>query len=301
VLAIIVVLVLVMNGCQPHALRFEGRRAMDHAKAQMAFGPRPVGSAANRQTSDYIAQELTRQGWQVEFQEFAEKGVAVRNVIAKKGQGPIIILGAHFDTRPLADRDPSDRSQPVPGANDGASGVAVLLELARVLDPTVFERTQIWLAFFDAEDRGGLDGWEFCVGSKHMADDLAQHPENRPEWVLVLDMIGDAEQNIYYEWTSALWLQERIWQIAADKGYQRYFIPQQRYSIIDDNSSFLRWGMPAAVVIDFDYRYWHTRDDTLDKISVDSLQRMGDVVETLLEGEPLRAGAVIGTEPSVNP
>lgn len=279
-------LLLNVVACRSAENRFEGGRALTHVEKQCALGPRPVGSEANRKASDYIGRALERNGWEVEFQEFAYRGEHLRNVIGKKGRGPLIILGTHFDTRPLADRDPADRSRPVLGANDGSSGTAVLLELARVLDRSATGQAEIWLVFFDAEDRGDVAGWPCCVGSRHMADNLGEHPEHRPEYVLVIGMVGDEDQQLYYEWNSALWLQEKLWRIAADLGYEDYFIAKHRYSITDDHTPFLQWGMTAALVTDNDYPYWHTRHDTLDKISADSLQRVGEVMETLLEGEP---------------
>ncbi len=275
-------------GCRAMQRGFSGDRALGHVRAQVEFGPRPVGSDANRQASDYIIRQLERYGWEVETQDFAYGGLPVRNVIGKKGRGPLIILGTHYDTRPLADRDPEDRSQAVPGANDGASGTAVLLELARVLDSSATDQAEIWLAFFDAEDRGNINAWPWAVGSQHMADTLLK----RPEYIVVIDMIGDADQQIYYEWTSALWLQERIWGIAAELGYEQQFIQQHRYSILSDHTPFVNRGLPAALLIDFDYPYWHTRHDTLDKVSADSLQRVGDVLQTLLEGEPFATSSL---------
>lgn len=284
-------------GCRTAEARFDGDRAFAHINRLCDLGPRPVGSEAGRRAADYIERVLADHGWEVESQEFAHQGEVLRNVIGKKGRGPLIILGTHYDTRPLADRDPVDRSRPVMGANDGGSGVGVLLELARALDESATDETEIWLAFFDGEDRGGIDGWPWCVGSRFMAKELAQHPEHRPEYVLIVDMVGDDDQRIYYEWSSALWLQERIWRVAAELGHGEHFVAKHRHTIIDDHTPFLRWGMTAALVIDFDYPYWHTCHDTLDKISVDSLQRVGDVVETLLEGEPLAAWPVDSGEP----
>lgn len=285
-------LLLGIASCRPSEESFDGKRALAHVKAQCDFGPRPVGSEANRKTSDYIGRVLERNGWQVEFQEFIHQRLPVRNVIGKKGQGPVVLLGAHFDTRPLADRDPSNRSVPVMGANDGGSGVAVLLELSRVLSERATDQAEIWLAFFDAEDRGGLNDWPWCVGSAHMADSLSEALTKRPECIIVVDMVGDEDQQIYYEWTSSLWLAEKLWSIAADLGYGEYFVPEHRHSVIDDHTPFLEWGLTAALIIDFDYPYWHTRHDTLDKISADSLQRVGDVLETLLEGEPFSASPI---------
>ncbi len=250
----------------------------------MALGPRPTGSDANRKAGDLIAQTLQRNGWRVETQEFAYNGVRVRNIIGKKGQGPVIILGAHYDTRPQADRDPTNRSQPVMGANDGGSGTAVLLELSRVLDQRATQQAEIWLAFFDAEDRGDLQGWPWSVGASRVADSLTV----RPEYVIVVDMVGDQDQRIFYEWTSSLWVLEKVWSVAARLGYGEHFIPNHRYSILDDHSPFITWGLPAAVIIDLDYPYWHTTQDTPDKISAESLQRVGLVLETMLEEQPLQ-------------
>jgi glutaminyl-peptide cyclotransferase len=281
---------------------FSGSRALQHAKAQCALGARPVGSPANRKTADYIARVLKENGWQVEFQDFSYLGVAVRNVIGKKGQGPVTILGAHFDTRPLADRDPTDRTQPVLGANDGASGVAVLLELSRVLGSGNAVQGQTWLAFFDGEDHGDLNDWPFCVGSQYMAENLSKDgqtpiPEGRPRAVLVVDMVGRPEQHFGYEWTSSLALQEKVWRVAKARGYAAYFVPEHRYAVYDDHAPFAQLGIPSAVLIGFDDPDWHTRQDTLDKISADSLQRVGVVLQTWLEGEPPAASA----DPSANP
>ncbi len=260
--------------------QFDGERAYRHVAAQVALGPRPTGSEANRQTAAYIAEHLAGLGWQVEYQDFVYRGTSGRNIIARAGQGPVVILAAHYDTRRQADRDPdpAQRGQPVLGANDGASGVAVLLELARVLRPARLPY-EVWLVFFDAEDNGGLDGWEFIVGSTYMANTL----RIRPAMVIVVDMIGDADQQIYQERTSTRALVDRIWAVAAELGYADFFIPTEKYSIIDDHTPFLRLGIPAADLIDFDYPYWHTTQDTLDKVSPASLERVGRVLQAFLQ------------------
>jgi glutaminyl-peptide cyclotransferase len=199
----------------------------------------------------------------------------------RRGQGPVVIIGAHYDTRRRADQDPQDTSLPVPGANDGASGVAVLLELARVLDKDKLTQ-QVWLAFFDAEDNGGLDGWDWIVGSSYMA----QHLTITPEYVIIVDMIGDADQQIYREQNSDPVLSDKIWNLAAELGYSEQFINSVNHSMIDDHTPFIRQGITAVDLIDFDYPYWHTSSDTLDKISLLCLERVGRVLETLLEGQP---------------
>jgi Zn-dependent M28 family amino/carboxypeptidase len=289
---VIFIVWLPMAGCVAPSRPFDGKRALKDIETLCSYGERPVGSAALTKAGDYIIETLQKNGWQVEEQRFAYQGQNLRNIIGKKGSGPLVILGTHYDTRPLADRDPHDRSLPVMGANDGGSGTAVLLELARVLRPAATDQAEIWLVFFDGEDRGEIDGWPWCVGSTEFAARMMAGAYRMPEYVLVVDMVGDTEQAIYYEWSSTLWLMEKVWGIAAELGYGAHFIPEYRYRIIDDHAPFLNRGITAAVMIDFDYPYWHTRYDTVDKISVDSLQRVGHVLQTLLEGEPFGVRAV---------
>jgi hypothetical protein len=257
---------------------FQGARALEFAADQMAFGARPTGSPEGRMTGDYIARQLGESGWSVTEQEFDYLGTAARNIIATRGEGPILLLGAHYDTRRRADRDPHDPTQPVPGANDGASGVAVLLELARVLNVEATGH-RVRLAFFDAEDNGGLDGWDWLAGSRYMASQL----EEIPAMMVLVDMIGDADQQIYWETNSNADLRERIWRVANELGYGAYFIAEPKFSIIDDHTPFLERGIPAIDIIDFDYPYWHTTADTLDKLSADSLERVGRTLQTWLE------------------
>ncbi len=257
---------------------FLGTRALEFARDQMSFGPRPTGSDASRATGDYIAQQLRESGWAVTEEEFEYLDTPARNIIGTLGVGPTILLGAHYDTRRQADRDPDDPSQPVPGANDGASGVAVLLELARVLDVKATGH-RIQLAFFDAEDNGGLDGWDWIVGSRTMADRLTENPAA----MVLVDMIGDADQRIYWEGNSDPDLRERLWDVAADLGYGEHFVNEVGYTLTDDHVPFLARGIPAIDMIDFDYPYWHTGQDTLDKISADSLERVGRTLQVWLE------------------
>jgi Zn-dependent M28 family amino/carboxypeptidase len=264
-------------------LIFSGDKAMEHAAAQMEFGPRPTGSEANRLTGDYILRQLQELEWQTETQEFSYKDTPVRNIIGKAalGQGPVIIVGAHYDTRRNADQDLAAPLAPVPGANDGASGVAVLLELARVLE-TRDLKNEVWLAFFDAEDNGRLDEWEWIVGSTYMANSLTIQPEA----MILADMIGDADQQIYLDANSDEALLRELFQIAADLGYAANFIPESKWAMLDDHTPFAQRGIPSADLIDFDYPHWHTTADTLDKISPASLERVGRVIEVYLEGAP---------------
>ncbi|HEU5013108.1 MAG TPA: M28 family peptidase [Roseiflexaceae bacterium] len=252
---------------------------MQHAAAQMQWVPRDTGSPGWQQCGDYIVAQLKEQDWQVEEQGFDYKGVRCRNMIGKRGSGPRIIIGAHYDARRRADQDtdPAKRNQPVPAANDGASGVAVLLELARVLQPEQLGH-EIWLAAFDAEDNGDLDGWEWTVGSTYMANSLTEAPAA----VIVVDMIGDADQQIYYEQNSDVPIRAAIWSVARDLGHSS-FVPQPRFAMIDDHTPFLQRGFRAVDLIDFDYPSWHTTSDTLDKISAASLAAVGETLELWLK------------------
>jgi glutaminyl-peptide cyclotransferase len=262
----------------PAAHAFDGEAAYLHVLEQDE--PRPTGSEAIRGLGDYIGQQLQASGWQVETQDFTYMDVGARNVIGRAGSGPVVIIGAHYDTRRVADQDPdpAKRTTPVPGANDGASGVAVLLELASALDKSRLAN-EVWLTFFDAEDNGDLDGWDWSAGSTYMADNL----QVTPAYVVVLDMIGDADQQIYKERNSDPVVQDQIWAVAAGLGYQSYFIPQYKWAMTDDHTPFLRRGIAAVDVIDFDYPYWHTTEDTADKVSPEALERVGRVMQALLE------------------
>ena len=259
---------------------FSGESAYQYVQAQMNFGPRPTGTDAHRKLGDYIMAQLKQLGWQVEEQPFEYLGVKARNIIAKQGAGPIVILGAHYDTRRQADNDPNpaNHTQPVPGANDGASGVAVLLEMARTLNVDKTNR-EIWLAFFDAEDNGRLDGWDWIQGSTYMASRLTVTPTA----MILVDMIGDADQQLYWDRNSDQALNEQLWQVAATLGYTATFFPQHKWTMIDDHLPFRQRGIPAVDLIDFDYPYWHTVQDTTDKVGSLSLERIGRTITAWLE------------------
>lgn len=254
---------------------FDGQRALLDVKTQLAFGPRTVGSVGHAQTVTWMEKELKSAGWKVKIQETEMMGHTIKNVIASRTEEfPLIILGTHYDTRMVADKDPypENQIQPVPGANDGASGVAVLLELARTLPEEV---PHVWLVFFDAEDNGRIQGWDWSLGSQAFVNSL----EFSPEAVVIVDMIGDSNLNIFMERNSNPQLANMIWKIALELGYQQ-FIPEIKYSLLDDHTPFLKAGIPAIVVIDFDYPYWHTTDDNVDKVSAESLHIVGKTIWT---------------------
>lgn len=259
----------------PTPAGFNGQRAYADVITQMDFGPRIPGSLAHDKIVAWLQNSLQDAQWSVEIQETTRMDHPIRNVIAKRGTGaPWIILGAHYDSRMHADQDadPAKHSQPVPGANDGASGVAVLLELARTL-PSVPDR-QIWLVFIDAEDQGDLPKWDWLLGSRAFADSLT----SKPDAVIIIDMIGDSDLNIYKEENSDPVITQQIMDAANQLGYGNAFFSASRWNMIDDHTPFLEKGIHAVDLIDFDYPYWHTTQDTADKVSASSLQAVGDTL-----------------------
>lgn len=262
-------------------IRFDGQRAYADVVTQVAFGPRIPGSAGHAKIQEWMRAELESAGWQVEVQESEAMGHPIQNIVAKRGnESPQIILGAHYDSRMFADNDPDpvNHSMPVPGANDGASGVAVLLELARVLPE---DTVPVWLVFFDAEDNGRIAGWDWILGSR----EFVKNNPLQPRAVVIVDMIGDAGLNIYKERNSNQELTDQIWETARSLSYENVFIPEYKFSMLDDHTPFLEAFIPAVDIIDFDYPYWHTVQDTPDKVSAESLQAVGETLQTWVMGQ----------------
>ena len=261
---------------------FDGQRALEYIKFQVELGPRILGSEAHETAAKWIISSLEANKWEVESQEVEISGIPIKNIIAKGGEGkPWIIIGGHYDSRLFADRDstPDGRKLPVDGANDGASSVAILLELARILP--ISTDKEIWLVFFDAEDNGNILGYDWILGSQSFIAEV----EGKPDNVVILDMVGDKDLNIYMEQYSDPDLNAEIWGIASELGYTQ-FIPEYKYNLIDDHIPFIDAGIRAIDVIDFDYPFWHTTHDTLDKISADSLAAVGNTIIKWLEQYP---------------
>jgi len=262
---------------------FQGSRAFKDVEFQVSLGPRIPGSQGQLLLIQFVKDELSKSSWDTSIQEITFNGHDIKNIIGKRQKSnllhiPWIILGAHYDTRMRADRDSnSQKAQlPVPGANDGASGVAVLLEFARVIPEDL--PVNLWLVFFDAEDNGHIDGWDWSQGSRAFVQSLA----NKPDAVVIIDMIGDANLNIYMEGNSTRSLSEVIWAQAAKLGYKE-FIPVVNKYITDDHIPFIEQGIPAVDIIDIDYPYWHTSEDTPDKVSTKSLEIVGKTLISWLK------------------
>ena len=259
-------------GTEP--VTFDGQRAYADVETQVGFGPRVPGLEGHAKIRTWIGEQLVEAGWRVEVQESEALGHPIQNIVAERGEEPPqIILGAHYDSRMFADQDTdvSQHTNPVPGANDGASGVAVLLELARTLPK---DTSPTWLVFFDAEDNGNIEGWDWILGSR----EFVKNNSIQPKAVIVVDMIGDADLNIFKERNSNPALTDEVWETAKALGYESKFIPQYKHSMLDDHTPFLQAGMPAIDIIDFDYPYWHTMQDMPDKVSAESLRAVGETL-----------------------
>ena len=255
---------------------FNAERAYQDVVYQTSLGPRTPDSDAHEQAIDYFRSELQKSNWQVEVQVVEVNGHILKNVIARRSDmPPEIILGAHYDSRLMADKDPDPKKQlqPVPGANDGASGAAVLLELGRVLPPN---SVPVWLVFFDGEDQGNLPGWEeWSLGARGFVETFTL----KPRAVVIVDMVGDYNLNIHQEKQSSQRLINEIWQVADELGYGQYFLDERKYSIMDDHVPFLEAGIPAVDIIDIEYRYWHTSYDTAENVSPVSLGIVGSTLQ----------------------
>ncbi len=305
-----------LPGCSPahEALRFDGARAFELLQAQVDLGPRYPGSPGHSKCADLISKTLARyaDGWR--FQEFGRtvtgKKLAMKNIIGwfdpdasdstspagrarQRGEVRWILLAAHWDTRPTADCEitAEKRRQPILGANDGASGVAVLLELARLFHERKPE-VGVLMVFFDGEDYGPTEN-EMYLGSKHFAANLTDSlsVNGKPvkiDYGIVLDMVGDRDLGIYRERHSvnaARDIVDKVWSAAERLGYQDKFRPEVKYSIDDDHLPLIAAGIKCIDVIDFDYAPWHTLDDTPDKCSAESLKTVGEVIARVVYEE----------------
>jgi len=277
------------GGGNPLFRGFNSMSAFQYLDKQVAFGPRPPGSAAHEQLRAYLVTTLGQ--WTTVTQQNFKQIVSgtsydLTNLLgvipaATRGKGSRaprrLLLSAHWDTRPTADQDPDParRNQPILGANDAGSGVAVLLEVARLLheEPPPVE---VVIALWDGEDFGN-----YLYGSTYFADNMGAF---RPDWAINLDMIGDADLHVNREVNSlnaAADLFAAVLRAADDLGLAGRF-DGASLNILDDHIPLIRKGIKAIDLIEFDYgpnnSYWHTHADTADKCSAESLQALGEVV-----------------------
>ncbi len=283
-------------------LEFDKSLAFEHLEKYDQLSPLLPGSDKSQDFLKYAKKSLEKSLWTVEIQNWEHNSpqVTLNNLIARKtsqegnSQG-IIILGAHYDTRIWADKDPDSnkRKDPVPGINDGGSGVVVLLELARIV--SIPEGYEVWIILFDAEDQGGISGWKggrsgWIIGSTYFVTNLSESYKDQIKLVLILDIVGDYNLNLHKEGSSDVSQTNKIWELANDLGYGENFLDQTGSSIIDDHRPFIDVGIPAVDIIqqrskdgyDF-FRWHHTTNDTIENVEQESLSKVGRTVEYYLE------------------
>jgi glutaminyl-peptide cyclotransferase len=276
------------------ARAFDADRAFFYLQAQVAFGPRVAGSPAHQQCLDYLQRELSYFADSVWTQPFTYHSVdrnetlSLTNIVGRFApqKRDRVLLCAHWDSRPFADqdRDPMNHGIPIPGANDGASGVAILLELARQLASSPVT-PGVDIVFFDGEDygrEGNLD--DYLLGAKNYAKNL---PEPAPRFVVLLDMVGDKDLHIpqeVYSKRSAAPILDKIYD-AAKRVKASAFERRDGIPVVDDHIPFLQAGIPAVDLIDFDYPYWHTLEDTPEHCSAKSLDQVGRTLLDMLRHE----------------
>ena len=273
---------------------FDGTTALVYAKTQLDFGTRIPNSIGAQHTGDWIVAQMKLRADTVIEQKFDHVTVKgdtlhLRNILARihPAAAQRVLYLTHWDTRPTSDlaTDPARRNLPMPGANDGASGVALFLGIGDALKK-VPSTVGVDLLFVDGEDYGDFGTMkDVLLGSTYFASHLPS-PEYKPLYAVLWDMIGDKDLDIYQEPNSLARAPEvvsLVWNEAQSLGYSRYFINSpSNQGVTDDHIPLLDAGIHTIDVIDFDYPAHHTPDDTFDKISARSLQIVGDVATGLL-------------------
>ena len=292
---------------------FNGDSAYAYVAGQVAFGPRVSGSDAHHDGVQYIGGTLERLGAKVEIQtgevmRYDGQWQHVANICAHLpadsaySDRPAILLCAHYDSRPWADQEDeySQRMTPIPGANDGASGVGVLMEVARQWQLLKERKCPVDIVLFDCEDMGTPrvytgaereDTW--CLGSQLWATNYAKNSAAVYSFGIILDMVGAPDAVFPLEMYSTRYAsnyQHQIWRAAEQLGYGSMWVKQQSYPITDDHY-YINYiaGIPCVDVIHYDIRnatgfphWWHTRNDNMDNIAKSTLQAVGEVVMSQL-------------------
>ncbi|HUA83954.1 MAG TPA: M28 family peptidase [Bryobacteraceae bacterium] len=260
------------------AASFSGSAALDFTRHAVAFGPRPPGSEANHKLEAYIVAQLRLDGCEATEDPFTAQtpkgAIAMKNVICKfpGKSGRAIVITGHFDTKLFPGRH-------FVGADDGGSSTGLLLELGRVLahQPRIDD---VYLVFFDGEEaiREQWEGEDNLYGSRHLAERWRKDGTLARVIALInVDMIGDKNLVIKQDTNSDTRLRKLIWSTASQLGYAAYFV-DDTISEEDDHMPFVKLGVPAVDVIDVDYPPWHTDNDTMDKLSAQSLEIVGTVM-----------------------
>lgn len=294
-------------------LRFEGARALAHVETQLSFGPRVPGTDGHRQQQVWMEKEMQQLGWKTEWHHvpswtptLLQKPVPVHNLIARlyPERPKKLFFSAHYDTRPISDfgRTIRERNTAIPGANDGGSGVAVLLEMARILAANPPANYGIIIVFHDCEDLGVRENdtsndptREFAMGARFLAD--AWKVEDAFEAGINLDMVGErtGEGNYPLYQPEGYSLQRQpalvreFWDIANEL-FPDNFLHQPVGFVMDDHLPYLFKDMPCINLIDLDFPQWHTPSDDLSAVSADTMQMVGMTVLEFVYQRDRKAG-----------
>ena len=292
-LILLILVSMVFFACAKSVPQFDKTNAFDLLLKQCEIGPRYPGSEEIEICRNLIINELSKHNAQIEVQHFTavvqEEEIEGVNIIGSfyPRMSRRILLGAHYDTRPWADKetDPELHNTPILGANDAASGVAVLLELAAVINREQPPQYGIDLVFFDLEDMGEYGINEtWCLGSQYFADN---YKKELPEKAIIVDMIGDTDLLVdmeYISYHNSPELVNEVWDLAKNLGFKE-FKPRITKKIFDDHVPLIIAGFNAIDIIDFEYPYWHTLEDTPDKCSPQSLFIIGQTLLNLIYDE----------------
>jgi Zn-dependent M28 family amino/carboxypeptidase len=289
ILGLFFIIILTLCACEPRASSetpaLNGEKAMAHVRAQVALGPRPPGSPPLEKCREYIEQQMRTFGYRIEKDAFVAGTpygpIRMQNLIARKGEGKkgAVVLATHYDTKLMEGKN-------FVGANDAGSSTGLLIELARVLasnkDPYDY-----WFVFLDGEE--AFVDWstfDSTYGSRHLAKRWqAEGVVPRIRALILLDMIGDKDLGIFYETNSTKRLMNLVRDTAAKIGLKSIMSSYQT-AVEDDHLPFLDVGIPCVDIIDLNYgpgnSYHHTLEDTLDKISIESLEKTGKLVLAVL-------------------
>lgn len=288
--------------------RFNRDSAYAYVQAQMDYGARTPGSEAHIQTRDYLVQQLKRFEMKPKVQNFSADNYLGEhlkgyNIIGRYNESAAkrLLLMAHWDTRFISDhdKDEASRSTPVPGANDGASGVGVLLEIARILQENPVD-IGVDIVFFDLEDQGeseGDDHTTWCLGSQYWSNN-PHRSTSQYKYGVLLDMVGAKNAQFQHEAFSRNYAPDvlnKIWNLAAAMGYGNYFQKKNIGGVIDDHY-FVNTiaGIPSIDIIDKRndtntgfFKHWHTTDDTMDAIDKSTLRAVGQVMTAVIYKESI--------------
>lgn len=278
--ALVVILAGACLAAAPH--EFSGARALEYTRKVVAFGPRPPGSPAIHRLQAYLVAELKTRGCQLTKDTFTAQTpigpVGMQNIICRfpGTSGRAVVFSGHYDTK----RIPGIRFV---GADDGGSSTGFLLEMAAALEGRP-RRDDVYLVWFDGEESfGPWTATDSLYGSRHLAARWAADGTlARIKALINVDMIGDRDLGIMREETSSPALRELIWDTARRRGYGKYFLDAPG-ATEDDHTPFVRAGVNAIDLIDFDKTYWHTEADTMDKLSAHSFDVVGAVLLEVLD------------------